>query len=438
MTVSLAWRACGVVLALCLASVLPEHADGGDVLWQIEGDGAGFGQIQYVTEDGNRLLAVGAAGRWNGPEKAHPLVRLHDAATGTVLWSHRGTAPGYVSHAVLKGARAYISGGDGDFLVRAHDAHTGAVVWEDRHDVSTSTPGTDGFAHAVAFAGGRLFAVGYYGDGIPTVLGTMIRAYDAATGRLLWQENRPWEIFGTSTQRSMIAVGGHVIVALTGLPTAGSPMTIFVRAHNASTGATVWEDRYSANNYGDARAAIFNVANRVFVTGVLGNSDGFTDLTVRAYDGTSGAVLWHDVRSEPGGVSHESVGIATAGSYVVAAANLYREDGFPTLLRALDTASGTLLWETIEPDVAYLTDVAIVGDRVISVGCVGDGPIGTLVRTHDLRTGTRQWQEHHEVAGGISSCASAVSAAPGRVVIGGGSTSASNETSILMRAYRPR
>src|SRR5262245_2231442 len=104
---SLAWRLV-IVIVLSLASLVAARADGGDVLWQLQCEGGGCGQIQDVTEDGNRLLAVGLASHWTTPRL---LVQLHEAATGQALWSHRDTAEGYVSHAVLKGARAYVAGG---------------------------------------------------------------------------------------------------------------------------------------------------------------------------------------------------------------------------------------------------------------------------------------------------------------------------------------
>ena len=435
----LMWRLC-VAIVLCATSVVPvpAGADGGDVLWQIQGDSAGLGQIQYVTEDGNRLLAVGFAGHLNTPRL---LVQLHDAATGAASWTHRDAAEGYVSHAVLKGARAYVAGGvqrssawGHHFLVRAYDAHTGSIVWEDRHDVSSSTPGEYGLAHAIAFAGGRLFAIGFYAG--PTEGGTLIRAYDAATGRFLWQQNRPGEGFGSSDQRSMIALGGHVIVALNGWTPEGFAVAI-VRAHSAVTGAMVWEDRYSAHDYGAARAAIWNVAGRVFVTADLGNSAGFGDLSVRAYEASSGTVLWHDVRSKPAPIHHASVGLASAGSYVVAAANMCDEEECPTLVRALDTETGALLWETVERGTADLTDVAIVGDRVISVGYAWGDTFVALVRAHDIRTGTLQWEDKRDV-GSQPSYANAVSAASGRVIIGGASVKADDDRNILLRAYRPR
>ena len=112
MNATMAWRL-SLVVALCLVSVVPAGADGGDVLWQIEGAGAGIGRINYVTEDSNRLLAVGHTGRF-GQTSSRPrfLVRLHDAATGGLAWSHEETsaAQGYASHGVLKGARAYVTG----------------------------------------------------------------------------------------------------------------------------------------------------------------------------------------------------------------------------------------------------------------------------------------------------------------------------------------
>jgi hypothetical protein len=158
-----------VVVALCLGSVAVARADGGDVLWTSEGDSAGPGTISHVTKGSNIVLAVGYV--WS-PPVYQPLVRAYAPTTGVLLWSHHdGSAPlGDAAHAVLSGERAYVTGSlqrserGHDLFVRAYDVRTGAIVWQDRHDPSTSTPGTWARGHAIASTDGRVFAAANYAD----------------------------------------------------------------------------------------------------------------------------------------------------------------------------------------------------------------------------------------------------------------------------------
>jgi outer membrane protein assembly factor BamB len=442
MGVRVAWRVSVVVVAVCLASVVPAGAGGGDVLWKIEGQTAGLGLVHHVTEDGNRVLAVGMAGRFSATESPKLLVRLQDAATGTTLWSREdtpATGGGFANHAILKGARAYVTGvlsrgmpfydRGFDSVVRVYDAHTGSVVWEDRTGAPASMPLTSTYGQGLVFAGGRLFAaMAYYG---PVEAGTIIRAYDAATGRVLWEQIRRGE--SLEDHRAMLAVSGHVLFALVGSGETGPALV--VRAHNAATGAPVWEDVYSADGSTLAKAAIANVAGRVFVLGLQGADFGQPHLIVRSYDGTSGTLLWQDLRTAPWG--HTASAIATAGSYVFAAGTFTDDFNMYSLVRALDTYSGAVLWEaTADLNDGEVLDMAVIGDRLITVGMTYWPDYDVLVRAYDIRTGAVLWQDKHDVAGGVDG-AMTVSVAPGRIVAAGWG-SVSGDATILMRAYAPR
>lgn len=127
--------------------------------------------IMYVPEGTGRLTAF-------------------DAATGDVIWVHERTFPKdiAISQAYGRARGVAISGdnviwGTADSYILALDARTGKLAWE----VKTGDYHTgEGHNHAPLVVDGRIF-VGHSG-GDRTARGKF-RAYDAATGKLLWTFN---------------------------------------------------------------------------------------------------------------------------------------------------------------------------------------------------------------------------------------------------------
>ena len=94
----------------------------------------------------------------------------------------------------------------------------------------------------------------------------------------------------------------------------------------------------------------------------------------------------------------------------------------------------------MEPILGEVTDVTVIGDRLVTVGWVGtsaEAGMNILVQAHDIRTGARQWEDLHDVAG-KKDYAMSVSATAGRIVVGGLGSTAAGDENIMMRAYRPR
>ena len=79
-------------ISVLLRVAIAAGADGGDLLWQSEGDSTGLGQIVHLTEHNNRPLAVGYAVTVDG-RGLRPLVRAYAAETGALLWSHQDGSP---------------------------------------------------------------------------------------------------------------------------------------------------------------------------------------------------------------------------------------------------------------------------------------------------------------------------------------------------------
>src|SRR5574341_2393476 len=114
----------------------------------------------------------------------------------------------------------------------------------------------------------------------------------AATGDLLWENRGQPESDGSALG---IAVQGNVVVA-TGF-VCPAACAWFVRAHDAKTGVTLWEDRLGAR--GRAQEVVVD-AGRVFATGTLFTPEHRTDFVIRAYDLDHGELLWEQ-RLDRGG-----------------------------------------------------------------------------------------------------------------------------------------
>jgi outer membrane protein assembly factor BamB len=215
----------------------------GTLLWQDQAGGPGSG-IQNeawawdVAAEASRVFAVGygLAAREAGFGMAPFLVRAYDAVNGTFLWQDQSGDRGEARRVVAKGAflslgtltlsgshangsfeptthglaassgncattmgveftdvavagkRVLVgglkanTGGNVDFSVRAYGLSRGDFVWEDR------IPGVgQTFASRVATAGGVAFAAGLFRDAVGSP-GLLVRAYDADTGTVIWQD----------------------------------------------------------------------------------------------------------------------------------------------------------------------------------------------------------------------------------------------------------
>src|SRR5207249_2357044 len=122
-----------------------------------------------------------------------------------------------------------------DAFVRGIDAHSGATVWEDRVDVGYF----DRFQQ-VAADEDRVF-VGGWVRSQATSVGFLVRAYDARTGRRLWQalvdkSGRPDFSEALIVQGGRVFAGGQV-------RNAANSTDFYVRAMDAKTGKLLWEDQ---------------------------------------------------------------------------------------------------------------------------------------------------------------------------------------------------
>ena len=126
-------------------------------------------------------------------------VRAYVADTGRVLWTdvyNKGRDD--LPQAIAASSAAVVVAGYGgntrtppigglDFLVRAYEPGTGSVLWEDRVDSGFDI---DDAAWAVTTDANRVFVAGTSSTSSEWI-SVFVRAYDAASGTLLWATQLP-------------------------------------------------------------------------------------------------------------------------------------------------------------------------------------------------------------------------------------------------------
>jgi hypothetical protein len=241
-----------------------------------------------------------------------------------------------------------------------------------------------------------------------------------------------------------LRVQGHVAVAA-GEITDGTFANTdwFVRAHNATTGATLWEDRWDGSGDWDRTQDMTVDAGRAFASGWsldLTTSRLF-DFVIRAHGVQDGTLLWHQVVDR--GAPFEFAEVVGARSGRVFAAG--RLGGDPSggdfgdfALLAFDAQTGELLWESISnPTGLPRVDVAFAiseqGSRVFAAGG-GFGNNYVLVQAHDAKSGAVLWQ--NTIPGAFDALLKwSLNASHGLVFASGDIETAPNDFDAFVHAY---
>ena len=380
-----------------------------------------------------------------------PALARAEQKGGILLWEDRFGEPGKDEFAgfdaIVAGERAVFVAGsvEDDFLVRAYGAEDGRLLWDDEFDRS----GRIDSALGITAASGKVFAVG--GADFPpnSVRGIpLIRAYEGQTGRLLWQQ----EIADGQGTFGHAIVHGETVVAV------GGNLAWLVQAYDAETGTAQWGDRFGVG-VSNRAIGVAEHAGRVFVGGRARPTTGAAiNWFVRAYDASSGNVLWEDYA--PAGIGGQVISVAVEGNLLIATGSLLTRTTTPPFvnsdwrIRVYDSKTGSLQWEEIVdkgghefPEVAI--DLAVLGGRAFVVG--GGGPgcgltvSGTdncdfIVRAYDLGSGRLLWEDQLDRS--PFDAVASVAAANGKVFalgIGGNNCDNSGLTNcdLLIRAYKP-
>jgi len=304
-----------------------------------------------------------------------------------------------------------------DFFIQSLRRKTGATGWTDRVQEA------QGLLTSLQIASfqGRVFASGYTSgpmDGTDVV----VRGYDAFQGTLLW--NSVWDTGRDDFPQGIVAGPTAVVVVGYGGNTPGHALNFIVRAYDPKSGAVLWDDRVERTDLDAVAWAVAITRNRVFVAGNTIDQTNARALLVRAYDISSGALVWETTRP-----STSPTAIKANGSRVFLAGSSFNG----SYVGAWDAKSGALLWEDQSTtDFSIFRDISVKGDLVVAAG---SSQSALLVRAYDARNGAMEWQDQTSVAPGFRDFAAAVALNDRAVYVVGSSGQDFVYSEMLVRSY---
>jgi WD40 repeat protein len=281
------------------AATVAYRAASGARLWVRRYRGPGYRSLATsiaVSPDGAVVFVTGGSNLSTSPRSAVDwafTTIAYDAATGARLWTARYSGPGsaHFSSAFWAlavavspdSARVYVTGtaaAAGNLpstATVAYDAATGARLW------ARSQCCVHADSMALSPDGSTVFTTSV------SEFGPLV-AYDAATGAKLWEND---SIVAVSPQVA-VRPGGHLVAV------AGNDLEAF----NAATGAVLWQDHLP----GPAVGLAFGHGGRtLYQTGTIAGRAGGSAISTRAYDASTGTLLWsRSYAALPGGGSNSA------------------------------------------------------------------------------------------------------------------------------------
>jgi WD40 repeat protein len=235
-------------------------------------------------------------------------------------WGKQGSDMG-LSVAVSPDARTVFVTGSSegpstaeDYATLAYDTASGRQLWVARYDGPASD--TD-FASSVAASpdGTSVFVTGA-SKGVDSSYDYATLAYDAASGRKLWAALYNGPADNDDSAKMVVASpdGGAVFVVgfSVGRTHSGDSATL---AFDAATGRVLWQARYNGTgngwDQGDSLVASADGA-KVFVVGQSVGSTTGNDFVTLAYDSATGGQIW--TARYDGGPEFEDSGMSIAAS----------------------------------------------------------------------------------------------------------------------------
>lgn len=213
----------------------------------------------------------------------------HDGPKGTVV------AAGF----------GYQTGDASTITVKVYDAASGAVLSDETYELNVKEEGNKRLNARQE----RIFAGGV-GLGATDLSNFVLRVYDARTGAFQWEGLLNLTPRDGAGARQTISTGtprrATVTRALVNEPAFRQP-SFLIRALDATTGWLVWQDEFSADGAGFGR--VERVADRPMRPAESPSETSPTfDFRIRMFDRSGRSILWEDrvTQDEPEEESHEA------------------------------------------------------------------------------------------------------------------------------------
>jgi outer membrane protein assembly factor BamB len=258
-------------------------------------------------------------------------------------------------------------------VMRAIDAGSGKIIWETSYPAPFKmNPATarhgPGPKSTPTYADGRLFTLGISG---------IVTAFDAATGKQLWQKPAPAvePLFHTAqsalVDRGVVIlhVGGHNQGALT--------------AFDPATGAVKWSWNGDGPAYGSPIIADIAGTHQVIT---------FSQNSLVGVDATSGQLLW-SVPFQARSITNAITPLVYDGRTVIVSGQGKPLTAY-TIARRDDKWSAEMAWENPQLSLSF-SNAVLVGDAVFSMSAMNSGQFFWA----DARTGKTLWTSSPRQAG---------------------------------------
>jgi len=247
-----------------------------------------------------------------------------------------------------------------------------------------------------------------------------VRAYDKRTGALLWVDQTP--AFSGIATNVFLANAGNVVYFAGYKPGATLSTTdIFVRAYELTTGRVLWDNLFDKGR-DDLPQALDANLYAVVVAGYGGNTGGsLLDYIVRAYDPLTGTILWED-RVDKTGTDDAAWAVAIEGNQVFVAGTTTVGATNDLILRAYDARSGKLKWESRRSG-TFPVQIATAPGCLFVAGFSGSN---AFIAAVNPKNGSLVWQDISMQGMFLD-----VTVKSNYVIAGGGN----NKRGILLRVY---
>jgi outer membrane protein assembly factor BamB len=317
--------------------------------------------------------------QWRGPNRDGTLATFAEPKAWpeqlTLRWKLE-VGTGYATPIVVGNRVFAFSRQQENEVMRAIDAGSGKVIWETSYPApftmnSATARHGPGPKSTPTYADGRLFTLGMSG---------IVTAFDAATGKQLWQKPAPPVEPAYHTAQSALVDRGLVIVHV------GGNNQGALTAFDPATGAVKWSWNGDGPAYGSPIVADIGGTRQV----ILFSQENLIGVNV-----ASGELLWRTpftARSTTNAITPIVYGDRTV---------IVSGQGKPltayTISKRNDRWAADLAWENPQASMSF-TNAVLVGDAVFSMTALNSGQFFWV----DARTGKTLWTSPPRQAGNAS------------------------------------
>jgi outer membrane protein assembly factor BamB len=252
-----------------------------------------------------------------------------------------------------------------DEVMRAVDAATGTIVWETSYPAPfTMNPATarhgPGPKSTPTYADGRLFTLG---------ISSIVTAFDAATGKILWQKPKgPTEPMFHTAQSALVDRG--VVILHVGGDKEGA-----LTAFDPATGAVRWTWDGDAPAYGSPIVAEISGTRQVIT---------FSRDNLVGVNAANGRLLWR-TPFQARAVTNSITPLVYNGNTVIVSGQGKPLTAY-TISKRNDQWSADLAWENQGLSLSF-SNAVLVGDAVFSLSAMRSGQFFWA----DAKTGKTLW-----------------------------------------------